>query len=85
MNSLYDSEVIRMEKIDKKEEIKTLLNELETELANLPFRDSTQVRQYKFGQYVTALNISVDKVNWAFQKLKKKVTDLLSTETQKIE
>ena len=77
MNSLYDSEVKRMEKITAKEEIELLLEKLETELTNLPFGGSEPRRHYKFGQYITGMKESVNEVNRTFRELQKKVTDLL--------
>jgi len=78
MNSLYDSEIKKMKEINPKEEIETLLDKLETELTNLPLHDPEQRKYYKFGQYITGLTNSVNEAIWTFQKLQKKVTDLLS-------
>ena len=77
MNSLYDSEVKKMGKITKKEEIEKLLTKLETELSNLPLHDPNQRQHYKFGQYLTGLTNSVNEATRTFRELQKKVTDLL--------
>jgi len=78
MNSLYHLQVIKMGKITKKEEIELLLDKLETELSHLPFHGPKQQRRhYKFGQYITGLNESVNEATRTFQELQKKVTDLL--------
>jgi ABC-type Zn uptake system ZnuABC Zn-binding protein ZnuA len=63
----------------KKEVIETLLEETETKIKQLPFYDPKQHNNYKFGQYITALEKSVNDLLRSYQKLRTEVTTLLNS------